>query len=213
LEPEYLDNRKFEAWIMDAVDAIAKDGFYFGSGVIASEWIQTVCAYVRELDDRHQFVRAGIGKSWNHQLNSDIRGDKIFWLQSPSSTAIEIELNRLSNSIKEILNRELYAGLDEFEGHFAIYPTRSFYKKHIDAFKDDDRRMITLIIYLNDGWLPEHGGQLRVYGVDGGYDDYLPEAGNVVMFKSRDFPHEVLASTRERLTFTGWFKVRPGQRL
>jgi SM-20-related protein len=34
-------------------------------------------------------------------------------------------------------------------------------------FRDDDRRTVSAVVYLNDAWLPEHGGQLRMYLKDG----------------------------------------------
>ncbi|HCH78783.1 MAG TPA: 2OG-Fe(II) oxygenase, partial [Pseudomonas sp.] len=34
-------------------------------------------------------------------------------------------------------------------------------------------------------------------------------AGNLVVFLSGDFPHEVLVTQADRLSLTGWFRRRP----
>ncbi|MFP5505881.1 MAG: 2OG-Fe(II) oxygenase, partial [Gammaproteobacteria bacterium] len=38
--------------------------------------------------------------------------------------------------------------------------------------------------------------------------DVLPQGGTFVCFLSDRFHHEVLPATRERMSVTGWFKVR-----
>jgi len=38
--------------------------------------------------------------------------------------------------------------------------------------------------------------------------DVPPLAGTLVTFLSGEFPHEVLPTTRERLSVTGWFCTR-----
>jgi SM-20-related protein len=109
------------------------------------------------------------------------------------------------------INRELFLGLFDFEGHMAIYPPGSFYRKHLDQFQDVAQRKVSAILYLNDGWQAEDGGQLRIYleeSADSDSIDVLPRGGTLVCFLSERFYHEVLPATRERLSVTGWFRVR-----
>ena len=106
------------------------------------------------------------------------------------------------------MNRRLFLGLEDFESHFALYPPGAFYLRHLDRFRDDDRRMVSAVVYLNQGWLPEHGGHLRMY-LDGNVDyDVLPIGGCLVVFLSGEIPHEVMPATRDRLSLTGWFRRR-----
>ena len=112
------------------------------------------------------------------------------------------------DSLREAMNRGLYLGLEDFESHFALYPPGAFYLKHVDRFRDDDRRMVSAVIYLNDDWLPEHGGQLRMYLAEDVEHDVVPIGGCLVVFLSGEVPHEVLPATRERLSLTGWFRRR-----
>ncbi|MEH6367338.1 MAG: 2OG-Fe(II) oxygenase, partial [Pseudomonas marincola] len=97
---------------------------------------------------------------------------------------------------------------DSYESHFAFYPAGAFYKKHLDRFRDDDRRTVSVVLYLNEQWQDDFGGELRLYLPDGETRDVRPEAGSLVVFMSADMPHEVLPATRERLSLAGWFRRR-----
>ncbi|HTU65230.1 MAG TPA: 2OG-Fe(II) oxygenase [Steroidobacteraceae bacterium] len=101
------------------------------------------------------------------------------------------------------------AGLEDFQGHFAVYPPGAAYARHFDRLVGSDVRAISAALYLNDAWLPEHGGQLRMYLGGERSVDVSPVGGRLVAFLSDRFEHEVLPATRERLSFTGWFRRRP----
>lgn len=112
------------------------------------------------------------------------------------------------DGLRQAINQGLFLGLEDFECHFALYPPGAFYKRHLDRFRDDDRRMVSAVLYLNEGWQPEDGGQLRMF-LDGDREhDVQPRAGTLVVFLSGDVPHEVLPAGRERLSLTGWFRRR-----
>jgi len=57
-------------------------------------------------------------------------------------------------------------------------------------------------------WLPEDGGQLRMFLADGAEPLVEPLAGCLVVFLSGEVPHEVLPAGRERLSLTGGFRRR-----
>ena len=83
-----------------------------------------------------------------------------------------------------------------------VYPPGAFYKKHLDQFNRDDHRKLSIICYLNNDWLPEYGGQLRMW-ISGKPIDVLPTAGRLVCFRSDMTEHEVLPATHPRLSITG----------
>ena len=63
-------------------------------------------------------------------------------------------------------------------------------------------RILTAIAYANAGWMPEHGGHLRIY--DGNsHVDLEPIAGRIVIFNSL-LVHEVLPCWRNRFALTLW---------
>lgn len=150
---------------------------------------------------------AGIGRGAALAVREGIRGDRIQWLDAGQSAACERYL-QIMDTLRLALNRVLYLGLEEFECHFALYPPGACYQRHLDRFHDDDRRTVTAIVYLNDGWLPEYGGALRVYPERQRALDIAPLANRLALFVSAGMPHEVLPARRDRLSLTGWFKRR-----
>ncbi|MNF01063.1 hypothetical protein D3C80_1999940 [compost metagenome] len=77
----------------------------------------------------------------------------------------------------------------------------------MDRFRDDDRRAVSVVAYLNTDWQQEQGGALRLHLAEGEHD-VQPEGGGLVVFLSADLPHEVLPASRERLSLAGWFRRR-----
>lgn len=149
------------------------------------------------------FRKAGIGKQQDKQINETIRGDYIQWIdRQQADPALTVYLERLQGLIS-FLNQSLFLSLKDYEVHQTIYPIGSFYKRHLDQFKKDDHRKLSVICYLNENWTENDGGQLRLY-LPEGVKDYLPHAGRLVCFRSDQLEHEVLPATRERLSLTGW---------
>ncbi|MDH4090670.1 MAG: 2OG-Fe(II) oxygenase [Cyclobacteriaceae bacterium] len=147
--------------------------------------------------------KAGIGNHQNLQLNEAIRGDYIQWLdKSAAPLPLKVYLKRLQD-LRGFLNRNLFLSLQDEEVHLTVYPVGSFYKRHLDQFKKDDRRKLSAVCYLNTNWDEAHGGQLRMYCKDGKID-ILPFGGRMVCFRSDQIEHEVLPAKRERLSLTGW---------
>lgn len=151
-------------------------------------------------------VPAAVGRGDVMLVREGIRGDSIQWLEAGQSVACDRYLDLL-DCLRQTLNRQLFLGLEDFEGHFAQYPVGAFYARHVDRFRDNDRRSVSAVLYLNDHWLPEHGGQLRLHLPERTLD-IEPQGGCLVVFSSADIPHEVLPATRERLSLTGWFRRR-----
>ncbi|WP_372874812.1 2OG-Fe(II) oxygenase [Pseudomonas sp.] len=150
---------------------------------------------------------ASIGRGSGQEVREGVRGDRIQWLDTGLSAACDQYL-ALMDGLRQALNRELYLGLEDYECHFAWYPPGAFYQKHLDRFRDDDRRAVSAVFYLNPDWQPEQGGALRLYLADETTRDVQPEAGSLLVFLSADLPHEVLPASRERLSLTGWFRRR-----
>jgi SM-20-related protein len=146
--------------------------------------------------------KAGIGKE-NKQVNEAIRGDSIQWIDKQTTQPpLQVYLNRL-DELRAFLNQSLYLSLKDYEVHLASYPVGAFYKRHLDQFKSDDHRKLSVIVYLNENWKEQEGGQLRMY-LKGDSLDFFPLAGRLVCFRSDLIEHEVLPATRERLSITGW---------
>ena len=153
-----------------------------------------------------QFRTAKVGRE-GEKLKSEIRNDRIHWLDEADLSEVQARYYAVLDSIKDFLNRELYIGIASFEGHYAVYPEGSFYKAHLDRFQDADERLMSCILYLNENWQRADGGQLRLH-LESKTIEIEPEGGNIILFYSDQVLHEVLAAKKERWSLTGWFRRR-----
>ncbi|MEO5601348.1 MAG: 2OG-Fe(II) oxygenase [Cyclobacteriaceae bacterium] len=184
-------------------DDLALRGYSIADQFLSQEEVNAVLALNDFSKGSENFKKAGIGKQQTLQINESIRGDYIQWLDKKSvSPELTTYLSRL-DELRQYLNQALFLSLKDFEIHLTIYPIGSFYKRHLDQFKKDDHRKLSVICYLNHHWEPEHGGELRIYHIEGS-QDILPIAGRLVCFRSDALEHEVLPASRERLSLTGW---------
>ena len=190
-------------------DEVAAQGYAVTPDFLSITEVAELASDLRTLQQSGEMRGAGVGK--DAEVTNNVRGDFIHWLEeSSASPAQQVYLQRLEE-LRLALNQTLYLGLFEFEGHFASYPPGAFYRKHLDQFQHDSQRALSCILYLNDSWLEESGGQLRMYldeNDDTVYRDIQPRGGTLVTFLSARYWHEVLPAWRERLSITGWFRTR-----
>jgi SM-20-related protein len=190
------------------IDDLARQGWSVVPDFIPQQQMRQLAHEARQLELDDALDRAGIGKGAERIVNTEIRGDSILWLEEPQLTAAQRDYLGRLEALRLATNAGLQLGLFDFEGHLAIYPPGSFYRKHLDRFQNDSLRTLTAILYLNEDWREEDGGQLRVYNGDESYFDVLPQGGTLMTFLADRFWHEVLPATRERISITGWFKTR-----
>jgi len=154
------------------------------------------------------FHRAGVGRGTS-EVRSEIRGDQVFWIDEPLAGAALNKVLAKLEVLRQAVNQHLFLGLFDVELHFTVYPPGAGYRRHLDRFQDDDRRTLTVILYLNENWLPADGGLLRFWPSQG--EEVLeiePAGGTLVTFLSDRFWHEVLPAQRQRLSLTGWLRRR-----
>jgi len=159
------------------------------------------------------FRKAGVGQGQKLQIRPEVRSDRVLWLESTAASAAQTRYLSALDNLRLVINRTLFVGLFEFEGHLAVYPPGSYYREHLDQFQGVGLRTVTTILYLNRNWQPEDGGQLRIYTDPNDpehYEELLPLGGRLVTFLSARFLHEVLPARREQFSITGWFKKRDG---
>ncbi|MCG4455392.1 MULTISPECIES: 2OG-Fe(II) oxygenase [unclassified Pseudomonas] len=189
------------------VDDLAEQGWSLQTLFAPQTLTLELAEECRKRAAQGELTPASIGRGTGQEIREGVRGDRIQWLDAGLSPACDQYL-ALMDGLRQALNRELYLGLEDYECHFAMYPPGAFYQKHLDRFRDDDRRAVSAVFYLNPQWQPEQGGALRLYLADATTRDVPPEAGSLLVFLSADMPHEVLPATRERLSLTGWFRRR-----
>ncbi|WP_397454070.1 2OG-Fe(II) oxygenase [Pseudomonas sp. NA-150] len=193
--------------LLKIVDDLATHGWSQQTIFLPEALTLVLAAECRKRSDEGGLSPASVGRGSSQQVREAVRGDRIQWLEPGESEACDQYLG-LMDSLRQALNQGLFLGLEDFESHFAFYPPGAFYRKHVDRFRDDDRRIVSSVLYLNPAWHPEHGGELRMYLKDGVEHDVQPVGGSLVVFLSSDIPHEVLPAHRDRLSLTGWYRRR-----
>ncbi len=153
-----------------------------------------------------QLLPAGIGNDSVQGHDLLIRSDKIYWLDPLHNDPSENEFFELMDQFVRYLNMTCYTGITGYEFHYAMYEKGSFYKKHLDQFRNNSSRAFSMIMYLNAGWQEQDGGELCIH-----HNDHVeiisPVNGKCVFFNSSEQLHEVLPTQVPRLSVTGWLKT------
>lgn len=163
-------------------------------------------ANLQALYAENQFRSAGIGNETLARQDKLIRSDKIYWLDPSHPNPAEIRFFVWMDLFVLHLNQTCYTGITGYEFHYTYYESGSFYKKHLDQFRNNKSRAFSMIMYLNTGWQQKDGGELCIYLPDH-IQTIAPQNGTCVFFKSSELEHEVLLTHEPRLSITGWLKV------
>jgi SM-20-related protein len=190
-----------------SIDADSVDGISVRDQFLAPSQIRALadCARLRRARGDFDTARIGSGQSLQHR--EDIRGDSTCWITPPLWPAEETLLEELERLRLE-LNRESLLGLFELELHYAWYPSGAGYARHVDQPQGRAQRLVSLVLYLNQDWIPAAGGELRIFDATDGYRDIEPIAGRLVYFLTPGREHAVLPTHRDRLSVSGWFRSR-----
>ena len=173
--------------------------------LLPQQALQQLLSETKELLAEDEFHPALVGHGITEQRISEVRGDKIKWLEVQHLTVTQQRYFHFLDELREHLSSYFRIALPWHECHLATYPTGSFYTKHLDQFRETNNRIFSVILYLNEGWKPEDGGQLRVHEKDNHYD-IEPKMGRLVCFRSDLIEHEVLVTSKPRFSITGWIR-------
>ena len=196
-----------DAFQITLADNLSERGWSQQNIFLPEDLTLALAAECLALAEAGTLLPAGVGRGSLKTVRPELRGDQILWLKAGQSVACDRYLG-LMELLRVALNRSLFLGLDEYESHFAYYAPGTVYMKHLDRFRDDDSRTVSVVIYLNQNWLPGEGGALRLHPDGKHTEDIAPQGGRMLLFLSADMLHEVLPATRERLSLAGWFRRR-----
>jgi SM-20-related protein len=204
--PISWDNRLDETLFSLIAKDIEKQGYSIRPGALPEELANSLLHYQQTME-ADSFKSAGIGRGDEYLQNEFVRTDEICWITGESEPGKK--WLDWSSSLQNFLNRRLFLGLFSFESHFAHYGPGDYYKRHYDAFRGEANRILSVVVYFNTGWTSADGGELVLYKDDYDKDGVkiVPLLGTLVAFLSEEFPHEVLASNRDRYSIAGWFRV------
>lgn len=204
--PEFLAD---DAWLDALADTVSEQGWLELdlSGRLPAGLLPALYREVSTLNNTDAMDRAGVGRGADLVKDQRVRRDKIAWLDGV--TEPQQALFSAFDTLMAGLNQRLYLGLKRFEAHYATYHPGDFYKCHLDSFRGRSSRMVSLVLYLNEDWGLEDGGELRLFHPD--QEDQpiglvRPKAGRAVLFLSEEIPHEVLPAHRTRFSIACWFR-------
>lgn len=211
----------------DLLKGLMTEGYGFQDGFMDENTTLDILQELELLDFDGKLVQV------QQQKMSGYRTDRIAWLtlegldreKQPGLTSLFKKMISVPFELNKKCNLYLQAG-----GSFqvACYPEGAFYRKHVDGgyLNLNNGRKITAIFYPNS-WSPQDGGHLRMYkrrlnpmqiekakkeGVETPLEDapdeedtdIEPLGGRLVLFRSRDMPHEVLRTGRKRYAISLW---------
>ncbi|QUN07142.1 2OG-Fe(II) oxygenase [Shewanella yunxiaonensis] len=194
-----------EAFFDLVADALQDAGYIVLPQIVAPMLIGLLRQSLAEQQGPN-FRDAAIGRGGQQQLNQTVRSDRIRWLTADNQP--DQQWLSLMDQLRIGLNRRLFMGLFDYESHYAWYRPGAFYRKHVDALPGSRNRILTTVLFLNENWQSDEGGELQLFDEqDQLLQQITPEAGTLVIFLSERFPHEVLPTRRGRGSIAGWFRV------
>ncbi len=160
-----------------------------------------------KIDDTNRFNTAHVGRGNDKRLLPNLRGDVISWLDEQDID--DQTFLAAMDKLRQELNARLYLGLFDYECHYAIYESGTGYAKHLDVLHGKKNRILSTVLYLNENWQQDDGGELDVYDENGSniLTTVAPRFGTLIIFLSEHFPHEVRCSNITRRSIAGWFRV------
>ena len=207
-EPFAPSEQRLETLGFETIIAgLSKNGWAIVNNIFPDELLSHLSEELRSLDKKNMLEKAGIGRGKDYTKTEAIRKDKIHWLNG-DTLAQRIFLEEIERLRLEI-NRHLMLGLFDYEALYAIYEPGAFYKRHLDSFKGEKNRIISTVLYLNENWLEEDGGLLKLYKnakAKKAFASIEPRMGTFAVFLSEEIPHEVTTAKNKRLSIAGWLR-------
>ncbi|MFZ3144325.1 2OG-Fe(II) oxygenase [Psychrobacter glacincola] len=178
------------------LDTFVDDGWLIIDDVFEQKALLALQAESGFIDYRDAQLTAGI-------RISDIRGDKIRWITKDFFAGFYYlhSINTLAN----LFNQSLYAGIRHSEAHYACYPVGFGYQWHSDNPAGRNERVISAVFYLNDDWTTSDGGALEIVDKHGIHHNVMPVANRLIIFDS-DLQHQVQIAQRQRYSIATWMR-------
>jgi len=191
------------------MERLPEAGFSFADAWLPAGLSARLLDRIERLQAEGQLANAGLGRQGARRQRGDIRRAATRWLEGDDPD--ERAFLDLAETIRLGLNRLHFLGLFEFECQFIAYPVGGFYARHLDSLAGARNRIVSLVAYLDENWLPGEGGSLVIWPeAEGGevpLAEILPKAGRLVLMMSERMPHEVRPATRPRHAIAGWWRL------
>ena len=160
------------------IAGLTERGWAFAPNALEPELVADLRAEALALDDAGALHAGRIGRAREAHRKDAVRRARIAWLDG--ATPAQARFLEGCEALRIAINRALFAGLFEFEAHFAVYPEGGFYTRHLDAFarpapgaeagpaaalgsRAGRSRVVSLVAYLNEDWSEADGGRLALW--------------------------------------------------
>jgi SM-20-related protein len=190
---------------VDLPSALAAGGVGVVPGFLPAVEVAAIRAHIGAVEAAGGFRAAAVGAGAARAVRPRVRGDRLAWIDA--ATPVEVALLARFEALRLALNEALGLGLFDLEAQYAIYPPGARYARHADRSLQGAERVVSVVLYLNEGWRAEDGGELVLYPATGAVR-VAPLAGTLVAFRSERLEHEVELTRRERHSVVGWFRRR-----
>lgn len=204
MNEHHFTDSQWESW----ADKLAENNFVILDDFLNPDLLRKTQTFLKSKLEEEEFRKAGIGTLTDFTIDRSIRGDWIYWLDKSRDQEIS-EFYLLIDELTAQMNKLCYLGALGCEFHLAHYPEGTFYKRHLDQFRERSNRILSVIFYVNESWDVANGGQLRVFNSDDTTCDIAPLPGRMVLLRSDIVEHEVLKTNASRYSVTGWLTKHP----
>jgi hypothetical protein len=131
------------------VASITEEFYETGScvmdGFLTEKEISLLIIDVNAITEKGLFKPASISSGIDTNVNTKTRSDYIDWLEEGDNPFTAIYLYKIKQLIV-CLNQRCFLGINNSEFHYSKYPIGSFYNKHVDVFKNNTARKISIIV-------------------------------------------------------------------
>ena len=189
--------------------AFDEHGYFVVDNFCSLDDARAARAAAQRLLDAHVLKPAGVSRAGS--LQPRIRGDLTTFLDEHDLDPGFVGVVSALSTFQATLREQAWLTLPRRELQLGCYPgDGTGYARHLDAFRGASltgHRRVTVVLWLNEGWQPAHGGCLRVTADSGETNavvDVEPLLARAIVFWSERIPHEVLPCAAPRFALTMW---------
>lgn len=195
------------SWI-NWVDQLSEQDYVVIDDFISESLYKEIRSHFLEKLDQDTFDKAGIGALGLNTIKKEVRGDFTYWLDKDKDAELS-QFYDLKDELIYVMKRYCFLSIADSEFHYAFYPPGAHYEAHIDQFSQRSNRQISFVLYLNEVWQKGDGGELKIFEPSGNEIMIEPLAKRCVIFKSDCVLHQVMPTTKDRYSLTGWLLNNP----
>lgn len=196
-----------ESWI-NWVDILSNQDYVVIDNFLTEELYRTIRSHFLQKLNQDTFDKAGIGALGLNTIKKEVRGDFTYWLDKEKDSDLQ-EYTELTDELIFVMKRYCFLPIADSEFHYAFYPPGAHYEAHVDQFSERNNRIISVVIYLNEDWKKGDGGELKIFKENDEFDLIEPIAKRCVLFRSDTVMHQVMPTSKDRYSLTGWLLNNP----